>query len=147
MNFHKNLPSYKLLNYVFSLENAAKKQSIPSLTSFMCLKLLGGALRTLSFAVKNSDIEPVETEGVQTGQQAVGVVPTEGQDLLVWVVFVEVVLSPVIHLVDTVRKQIVFRVCYVCWCRCLCRSACSLLFCTLYPFRCPRISLEGTGSQ
>lgn len=60
---------------------------------------------TLSFAVKNPDIERVETEGVQTRQHAVAVVPTEGQDLILHmmrVVVVEAVLSPVVYLQDTV---------------------------------------------
>lgn len=38
---------------------------------------------------------------MQTRQHAVGVVPTEGQDLLLnmmWVVFVKASLSPVVHL-------------------------------------------------
>lgn len=45
---------------------------------------------------------------MQARQHAAGVVPTEGQDLLlhmVGVVFVEAALSPVVHLQDTVSIQ------------------------------------------
>ena len=45
---------------------------------------------------------------MQTGQPAVAVVPHEGQDQLlhmIWVVFVEAALSPVVHLQDAVNMQ------------------------------------------
>lgn len=73
-------------------------------TSFRRLKLLSGAGRTLSLAVIKPDIERVEAEGVEAGQHAVGVVPAEGQDLLLrmmGVVLVEAAISPVVHLQDT----------------------------------------------
>lgn len=74
----------------------------------MGLKLLGGAVGAFSFAIKHPDVEGVETEGVQTGQFAVGVVPTKSQDLLLnmmRVVFVVAVLSPQVHLKHIVGLQ------------------------------------------
>lgn len=77
---------------------------IDSPTSFRCLELLGGASRTFSFAIINSDIERVATERVKTDQHTMTVVPTEGQDLLLNMmgvclfVFVNEVLSPVVNL-------------------------------------------------
>lgn len=100
---------------MLTVENVLKKERkkiTPSPTSFRCLKLLRGAGGTLSLAVVNPDIERVETEGVQTRQHAVAVVPTKFQDLLfrmMGVVFVEVVLPPVVHLQDTVRVPSVLR--------------------------------------
>lgn len=73
----------------------------PSPTSFRGLKLLRGAGWTLSLAVVNLDIEGVEAEWVQARQHAMGVIPTEVQDMLfcvMAVVFVEAALSPVEHL-------------------------------------------------
>lgn len=83
-------------------------QNIPSPTSFRCLKLLGEAGGALSLSVINSDIERVEAEGVQPGQHAMGVVPTEGQDLLIrvmGVVFVQIAFFPVVHLQDKVYSE------------------------------------------
>lgn len=74
-------------------------QSSP--TSFRCLKLLRGAGRPLPPAVVDPDVEQVEAEGVEAGQQAAGVVPAEGQDVLlrvVAVVSVQAALPPVVHL-------------------------------------------------
>ncbi len=102
-------------------ERKKKKERISSLTSLRRLKLLGGAGGTLSFAIINSDIELVETEGVQTGQQTAAVVPTEGQDLflhVMGVVFVEAALSPVVHLQPTVSMQLVLRMYHSRWCTC-----------------------------
>lgn len=45
---------------------------------------------------------------MQTGQHAVGVVPTEGQDLLIrvmGVVFVKMAFFPVVHLQDKVYSE------------------------------------------
>lgn len=68
------------------------------LTSFRCLKLVGGAGGTLPLAVVDPDIERVEAEGVQAGQHAAGVVPAEVEDVLLHVVRVVFVLPPVVHL-------------------------------------------------
>lgn len=87
---------------------------------------------------------------MQARQHAAGVVPTEGQDLLlhmVGVVFVEAALSPVVHLQDTVSIQEVLRMYHGWWDWFACYTTCGLLYCTLYPLRCPRMNLEGTGSQ
>lgn len=113
-----------------------------SLTSLGCLKLLGAAHGTLSFTIINSDIEGVETEGVQTRQPAVAVVPTEGQYQLLHVmgvVFVETALFPVVHLQD----RVLYTVSRVPACHdwCPCQTACSVFYATLYPLRYPRINL------
>lgn len=70
-------------------------------TSFRRLELLRGAGRPLPPAVVDPDVERVEAEGVEAGQDTAGVVPTEVQDVLlrvVAVVPVQAALSPVVHL-------------------------------------------------
>lgn len=82
----------------------SQRELISSPTSFRGLKLLGGAGRSFASAVEDPDVEGVEAVGVQAGQDAVAVVPAEGQRVLlrvVGVVFVEAALSPVVNLEDT----------------------------------------------
>lgn len=72
-----------------------------SLTSFRRLKLLRGAGRPLPPAVVDPDVDQVDAEGVEAGQHATGVVPTEVEDVLlrvVAVVTVQAALPPVVHL-------------------------------------------------
>lgn len=114
------------------------------LTSFRRLELLRGAGRPLPPAVVDPDVDQVEAEGVEAGQHATGVVPTEVEDVLlrvVAVVPVQAALPPVVHLprgdVGAFRLMKKKKA----------RRHSRWSFCTLNPLRWPRSNFEGTGSQ
>lgn len=71
-------------------------------TPFRSLESVALALRTFSFIIKDPDEEIVEAVGLEAWQPSLATVPTECQDLLLWLLLrfgsVKATLAAVVHL-------------------------------------------------